>query len=164
MGLLDNFTLGFVATATLVLRLFMMPFLIYNLNWSFKSFYQFIRGQNFPACVYESMVFFMCAGLTGYNILAFLGRTSSTWTDPHSLVLQCLFFLAVVLATIGKRLALTTNFEKFYWLMSGNNFDVAVRAAQMNEHDSEFTDSVLSTAETTLALDIAKKAMKSESS
>jgi hypothetical protein len=158
----DTFSLGLTATALLVLRMIMIPFVIYNLLWSARSVWDFMRGRNFPSCLYESMVFFMCSGLAGYHVMAFMGNSPSSWSLPFSLALQCIFFLAVIIAALGKRLALTTHFEKFYWLLSGNNLDVAVRAAHLNELDSEYTMRSLEAAETTLAVRLAKKAINGE--
>lgn len=162
--LADTFSLGFSATALLFVRLLMTPFLIYNLVWSFKGCLDFLKGRNYPACLYESVIFFMSFGCLGYNALVFAGRTASEWSHPYSLALQCVFFLAVLIATIGKRLSLTSRFEKFYWLLTGTNLDVALRIAEMNQLDESFTHATLDAAEGTLAIRLAQKAMRRESS
>jgi hypothetical protein len=162
--LANAFSLGFAATTLLVLRLIMIPFLIYNLSWSVKSFWNFVTGKNYPACLYESMIFFMSMGLLGYHLLTLSGHYNSEWSSPIALVLHCLFFLAVIISTIGKRVSLTNNFEAFSWLMTSENLDVAVRVAHLNELDSEYTLRALEAAETTLALRLARKAINDRAS
>lgn len=157
-ALLDNhFSLGLTATALIVLRILMMPFIFYNLGWSFKGFKQLIGGAVYPTSLYQSVVFFSSLGLMGYHVMAVLGRTAQSWSEPYSLALQCLFFLAMLIATIGRRIAVTVDFERFYWLFEQNNLDVAVRIAELNQLDPEYTEGVLDLAENNLAIQLARR-------
>lgn len=157
------FTLGLTATAILVIRTLMIPLVVYNIIWSFKGTMQFFRGIHFPTSLYQSVIFFMSTGLLGYHALALLGRDVSPWSQPYSLMLQCLFFLASGIAFIGRRVAASIDFERFYWLFRDNNLGLAVRVAEMNEMDSDYTHEVIEVAESTLAIRLAKKAVDAKS-
>ena len=153
------YSMGLAGAALIMLRLIMTPLLIYNAHWSFNGFRLLLKGVAFPTSLYQTTVFMFSLGVLGYNALTFLGRTVSTWSIPWSLSFQCMFLLAALSALIGRKVADTLNFEKFYWLFSSNNLDIAVRAAEMNAADPEFTQEAIAVAETTLAVRLAKKAI-----
>lgn len=156
MDPIDWANLTFVAWALLLIRFAMLPLVVYNIAWSFRSCVDFIMGRNFPASLYESMVFFMSMGLMGYHLLSFLGRTTSDWSHSYSLALQCFFFLASLVAAIGRRLAMTVDFEKFYWLFKDNHLEMAIRIAEINHIDPEFAEETLSKAEKAMTSRLAK--------
>jgi len=160
MELLDTYlSLGLAATALIVLRILLTPLLLYNMSWSFKGFVSLLKGDAFPMSLYQSVVFFFSAGTLGYNILVFCGREVSEWTIPWSLMLQCTLMIGSIIALIGRRVAAIVDFERFYWLFTTDNLDLAVRVAHMNEADTNFTKGVIESAETTLALELARKAV-----
>ena len=152
-------SVGLAAVAVLVMRILLTPLLLYNLRWSFGGFRQLLKGVVFPTSLYQTVVFMFSGAVLGYNILAFFGRTVSTWSLPWSLAFQCMILLGSVAAFVGRRLAVSLNFENFYWLFSSGNLDLAVRVAEMNEADPEFTEGAVAAAEQTLALQLAKKAI-----
>lgn len=149
--------LNLIIWALLAIRFLMLPLIVYNLGWSFRGFINFVNGKEYPACLYESLVFFMSLGLSGYHLMYFIGRTSSDWSLPYSLALQCLFFLASLVAFIGRRLSITLNFQKFYWLFESNNLEVAVRMAHLNQLDPDFAKKSLEAAESSMVLHLAKR-------
>ena len=161
MDLIDShLSLGLVATALLTLRILITPLLLYNASWSFKGFLQLLKGDAFPTSIYQTTVFMFSGAVLGYNVLTFLGRNVSTWSLPWSLTFQCMILTASIAVFIGRRVAVTVDFERFYWLFNSGNLDIATRVAEMNEADPEYTEGVVSTAETTLALKLAKRAIE----
>ena len=152
-------SLGLATTALLVLRMLMTPLLIYNMGWSFKGFRQLLRGDAYPTSLYQTVVFMFSGAVLGYNGLTFTGRVVSDWSEPWSLGFQCMIVVASVCAFIGRRVAVTVDFEKFYWLFSSNNLDIAVRAAELNMADPEYIEEMLNVAETTVAVRMAKRAI-----
>lgn len=155
-----DFSLGLVGTSVLIIKMLMLPLILYNLSWSFRGLWQFLRGISFPTSVYQSVIFFTSIGLLGYQLLAIFGRTSSSWSEPYALALQCIFFLSMTCAFIGRRAAITVDFARFYWLFQSNNLDVAVRAAELNQLDPEYAENALHMAETGMAFHLARKNKK----
>lgn len=152
-------SLGLATTALLVLRMIMTPLLVYNMGWSFKGFRQLLKGDAYPTSLYQTVVFMFSGAVLGYNCLTFTGRVVSDWSEPWSLGFQCMITVASVCAFIGRRVAATVDFEKFYWLFSSNNLNIAVRAAELNIADPEYTEEMLHVAETTVAVRMAKRAI-----
>lgn len=155
----DTLALGLSATALLVLRLIMVPLLIFNISWSYKGFKWVLKGASFPTSIYQSVVFLMSMGLLGYHALTIGGALLDPWALPFSLALQCMFFLASLLAFAGRQYAIVFKFEQFYWLFDEDHLDIAVRAAQINKFDPVYADAVLDAAEADVALKMAKKAL-----
>lgn len=150
-------SLGFTAQATLLVRLLMVPLILYNLGWTFRGFVELLKGIPYPTSIYQSVVFLMSSGLLGFHILAFMGRSSPSWNSA-ALAMQCLFLLACILALVGRRIAISMNFERYYWLFETNNLDVAIRMGKINQLDPKFASATLESAETTLAIRLARKA------
>ena len=154
---MNHWELGFPAAALIMMRLLMVPLLIYNMSWSSMGFKDLVAGRPFPTAIYRSTVFTFSAAALGYHALAFIGREVSEWSVLWSFFLQCAFMLGCVAAAIGRKLAITAHFESFYWLFSSNNLDIAVRSAQLNEVDPDYTEAMLGAAEAAMAVKIAKK-------
>lgn len=154
-----HYSLGLAATALIVLRLLMIPILTYNILWSAKGFWQLLRGITFPTSIYQSVVFLFSSGVMGYHILAFFGQASTGWSVPWSLGLQCVVLLASVLAFVGRKISIVLDFEKFYWIFSSDNLDLAMRVSEMNQMDPHYTKQMVEAAETTLAIRLAQKAV-----
>lgn len=145
---------GLVAISVFLIRMIMVPMLLYNVWWSFVGAKKLLRGTFTPAMIHEASVFFFSLGLLGYHSLAAVGRIDGGWAAPYSLALQCILFVATLCALIGHRLAITVKFERLYWLFTNNNLDVAVRAAHLNAIDPEYIEGALTAAEATLAVRI----------
>tara|TARA_Y100001968_G_C19454482_1_gene771893 strand:- start:75867 stop:76364 length:498 start_codon:yes stop_codon:yes gene_type:complete len=154
-----HLSLGLAATALLALRMLLTPLLLYNMGWSFKGFRQLVQGRAYPTSLYQTVVFMFSGAVLGYNGLTFGGRLVSDWSEPWSLGFQCMIAVASVSALIGRRIAVTIDFERFYWLFTSDNLEVAVRAAELNMADPEYTQEMLNVAETTVAVRLAKRAI-----
>lgn len=155
--------LGLAASALLILRVMLVPLLLYNMRWSFSGFVDLIKGNSYPTSLYQTVVFMFSGASLGYNVVTFLGRTVSTWSIPWSLAFQCMILVAGVAALIGNKVAATVRFERFYWLFSSNNLDVATRMAEINMIDPDFAQGTLEAAEATVSLRMAKEALDGKS-
>lgn len=153
----SHIELGLAASALLILRLLIIPLLVYNMSWSFSGFRELIKGNSYPTSLYQTVVFMFTGASLGYAILTFFGRMVSEWSLPWSLAFQCMILLGSIAALIGRKVSITVDFERFYWLFTSDNLDVATRMAELNVRDPEFTQSVLETAEATLAIKLARE-------
>ena len=140
----------------------MVPLLIYNMVWSFKGLMQFTKGISYPASVYQSVVFLLCAGIFGAHSLALMGKAFYDWSSPYVLIIQCMFFSAASIAAYGRKVAVTSQFEEFYWLFNSNNLDLAVRAAQLAEFDRDFAARSIDAAETAAAVKLANRVLNGD--
>lgn len=155
----DPLNLGLVTIALAVLRILMIPLIVYNLVWTVGGVVDLVKGQALSSSIHKTTVFFFSAGVLGYHMLAFLGHSALDWTTPWSLLLQCVLFLATIMALVSKGFAVASDFDESDWLFTNNNLDVAVRIAEMNQLDPEFTKNMLEAGESTMAVHLAKKAI-----
>lgn len=154
--LLGNISL--MAATLILLRVLLTPLAIYNVSWSWRGFLSLLQGKNFPTSIYQSVVFAACSGILGFQLLALYGIKRNE-NPAITLALLCTFFLSNILAAFGRRYHMVMNFEKFYWLFHNANLDVAVRAAHLSEFDEKFTENLLASAETQMAIEMVRRSM-----
>lgn len=150
--------LDFVLVALVVLRILMLPLLVYNMCWSYTGFYSLMRGRDFPTSIYQSVIFSFCVGILGAQVMWLLGVQSSI-TPPGALLALCFFFLGNILAAFGRKYHSIMDFDKFYWLFHDDNLDMAVRAAKLNEFDPKFTRALIDNAEAQMAVEMVRRTM-----
>lgn len=155
--LVDHFSLGLPSNALMIIRMLMVPLLIYNLSWSIKGFWQLIRGIPYPTSVYQSATFLSTLGVLALHNLAFAGRPFQNWSLPYLLMIHCAFFASAAASAYGRRISIVNQFEKFYWLFNKGNLDLAARVSVLAEQNLEFTTRAIETAETALSLEFISK-------
>jgi hypothetical protein len=160
--LAEHFSLGVTTTTTLVMRMLMVPLLLYNMFWSFKGFWQFVKGIAYPGSLYSAVVFLGAVALMMGHMLAFTGKAVYDQSSIYILLIQCIWFAAVLTTIYGKTVTIRTKADDFFWLFNNNNLDLALRTAHLAEFDRSFTQDVIDSAENTAAMKLVSKALRNE--
>lgn len=148
--------LGLIGILILAVRLLILPFNIYNFAWSFKGFWNTVKGSNYPSEMYKSVVFYFSAATMAFQLMAYHGMSMMYYSPIVSLVFQCFLAMGTIMATVVRRKTVNNKWEKFYWLMKGDNLDSAMRAASLNLVDPEYTRRRLDRAEQDLNSRVTK--------
>ena len=163
LNLLDSlFAAGVVPASVYLLRAAFIPLLIYNLWWSAKGGLLFWKKQEFPISMYKTMIAFFTVGALA-RAVGFFWNYPHTDLSPAALVGVCVTIIASILAAYTHRFNLAQQLRTFYWLVSHENVELAVRTAELAKFDRKYMKGVLDNAETDIAVGLAKKArQKSE--
>ena len=126
--------LDFVARVVIIIRIILVPMLLFNLSFTWRGIWDIFKGHPTPTSLYRAVLFLAFLPQFGFNTTAILSF-EPVGEGPISLGLLLLFLLSNILAIFGRVMNQHGKFDDFRWLFEGYRLTTAIRVVRLSEVD-----------------------------